>query len=91
MLVQLEACLYARKNGWSITGGKFVQPADLAKSETIGGAVYELKAKIERGVYVQNWDSSIAGTFTVIEDTIVTSTSVTSSNNLTPEVLPDTA
>lgn len=39
-----------RKNGMTLTGGEFVAPADLEKSESRGGAVYELTLSWERGV-----------------------------------------
>jgi len=44
-----------RKNNCSIKGGRFIQPVDLAKSETIAGAVYELKFTFDRGIRVLTW------------------------------------
>ena len=44
-----------RRNQGAIKGGRFIQPVDLAKSETIAGAVYELKFTFDRGIRVLTW------------------------------------
>jgi len=59
VLVALEKVVVARKNAWSVKGGKFVLPDDLKASDTIGGAVYELTFTVERGVYEQKWNGTI--------------------------------
>lgn len=59
VLVALEKVIVARKNAFAFTGGRFVKSDDLAKSETAGGAVYELTFNVERAVHVQNFDGSI--------------------------------
>lgn len=55
VLVALDKVIYARKNGYTLTKGRFVQPDDLAASEVIAGAVYELTFTVERGVAEQTW------------------------------------
>jgi hypothetical protein len=59
VVVALADVITARKNAWRITGGKFVTPPDLDSSEKPGGAVYELKFTVDRGVYEQKWTGEI--------------------------------
>jgi len=59
VLVALDKVISLRKNGWSVTGGRFVPLADLSKSEIAGGAVYELSFAVERGVFEQKWNGDI--------------------------------
>ncbi len=59
VLVALEKVLVARKNGWTPKGGAFIKPDDLQNSEVAGGAVYELKFTVERGVFEQKWNGDI--------------------------------
>ncbi|MCL2724852.1 MAG: hypothetical protein FWD69_10495 [Polyangiaceae bacterium] len=55
VLVALSDVLKVRRNGYVITKGSLIQPDDLAKSEVIAGAVYDLRVSIERGVYDLTW------------------------------------
>lgn len=62
VLVQLQkTVVYARQTGMTIGRGSFIEPADLAASEAIRGAAYQLEFTLERAVIEQNYDSSIAG------------------------------
>lgn len=65
-----------RKNGIKFTGGRFVQPTDLEKSEAIAGATYELKLTFERGVTKKTWAGAIQPEFTIVVGTIQNSTAV---------------
>ena len=76
VLVQLRAVTMRRKNWLVLTGGRFFVPADLKATEIAGGAAYELKFTVERGVYEQDYAGNIAGTFKVIDGSIAESTSV---------------
>lgn len=51
-----------RQNLLVIQSGKFVLPEDLKASETPGGAVYELRCTIDRGVADRNWDGTFGPT-----------------------------
>lgn len=55
VLVALELVAAERRNRIEFTGGRFVLPADLAATERIGGAVYELTFSLERAVVAQTW------------------------------------
>lgn len=55
VLVCLDDVIRIRKNAWTPSGGKFVVPDDLAKSDAYAGAVYELKFSVDRAVNVQTW------------------------------------
>lgn len=62
VLTALAYIAQTRKNnthGVDFRGGRFVDPEDLAKSEDNGGAVYELRCAIDRGVYKQTWAHAI--------------------------------
>lgn len=59
VLVGLEKVILARKNGLSVKSGRFFVAEDLKKSESIGGAAYELKFTVERGVFEQKFDATI--------------------------------
>lgn len=59
VLVALDYVVSVRKNRWTIKGGGFVRPDDLAKSDTQGGAVYALTFAVERGVYEQKWNGDV--------------------------------
>ncbi len=74
VFVALQQIASTRKNSFSPVSGTFVQPADLAKSETIGGAVYEFRFTFDRGIVERDWDGSIAGEFTIIAGSIVNTT-----------------
>jgi hypothetical protein len=54
-IVALFEVAAVRRNAFNLTGGKFVQPIDLKTSEKIGGAVYELKFTIDRGIRQLTW------------------------------------
>lgn len=59
VLVGLEKVILARKNGWVLKSGRFLVPADLQKSETAGGAAYELSFTVERGVFEKKWSGAV--------------------------------
>jgi hypothetical protein len=44
-----------RKEMLTVTGGGFVPLDDVAASERVAGAVYELRFSVERGVYAETW------------------------------------
>lgn len=44
-----------RQEMLTLTGGGFVELADMAPSERVGGVVYELRFVVERGVYAETW------------------------------------
>lgn len=59
VLVALRGVMSVRKQGIVWKGGRFIRPADLERSETQGGAVYELTFAVERGVYAQTWAGAV--------------------------------
>lgn len=88
VLVALEKVIVARKNGWTLKGGGFVQPEDLQKSECAGGVAYELKFTVERGVYEQKWNGDIRPQVTGV--TITGTDRITTKNGPSDQV-PETA
>lgn len=76
VLVALEKVLVARHNGWTLSGGRFIDPNDLATSEVQGGSVYELTFSVERGVYVQTWTGNARPEMTILPTTIQTTTDI---------------
>jgi len=72
VLVCMGDVAATRRNAWSQGGGKFVLPADLEKSETPGGAVYEQLITFDRAVYQQDWNGAIAGEATLADITSTT-------------------
>lgn len=58
VLVALDDVATVRNNGFDYKGGKWLAPDDLAKSETFGGAVYELSFTFERGVRAETWEGA---------------------------------
>lgn len=66
LVAAMRAVCMKRHNGLELTGGRFVTPDDLAASTTPAGAVYELKAKIARGMpAAATWDTATRPTATV--------------------------
>ena len=55
VMVALYDTLKVRRNGFQIRKAGFTQSDDLAASEIIAGATYELTLSIERGVYDTTW------------------------------------
>lgn len=55
VLVAINRIASIRKNAWSPKSGRFVLPDDLSKTETAGGAVYELNFTFDRGVAERTW------------------------------------
>jgi hypothetical protein len=49
-----EVCV-ARRQGLSLAAGRLLQPEDLAASPAQGGAVYELRFGVERGIADTKW------------------------------------
>jgi hypothetical protein len=84
VMVSLEEVARARVNRVQFTSGRFVRPEDLAASETIGGAVYELKCAIQRSVMDSSWDGEQTPTFEIVDGSIGHS-AVVSVNGGTPE------
>ena len=56
--IRSVACI--RKNGYDYAGGSFVVPDDMAESDVHGGAAYELKFTLERGVTEANFKGEIS-------------------------------
>ncbi len=56
VLVGLRYVAAVRFNGFDLTGGRFIVPEDLAKSEIHAGAAYELSFIVERAVAERTWD-----------------------------------
>ena len=65
VLSSLSDVVAKRKNRILFNGGAFIRPDDLARTETGGGAVYELKFTIDRGVVKQSWAYETAPTLTL--------------------------
>ena len=74
VIAGLRSVASTRKNTVEFKSGRFVFPKDMAASETPGGAAYELLFNFDRGVTDRNWNGSIDGTFTILEDTIKNTT-----------------
>ena len=55
VLVALDGVAVERHNQLTVTGGKFIEPADFANSQVQPGAVYELTFTIDRAVMVRTW------------------------------------
>lgn len=60
VLNALEYVAKIRKNAWAPTGGAFIQPDDLVKSEIQVGAVYELTFEFDRAVQDRDWEYDAA-------------------------------
>lgn len=98
VLVALDKVVRTRRNTLTISGGRFLRPADLENSERRGGAVYELTFTVDRAVYEQKWDGSIAGEWTVTPGSIANTTKVSAlggpdddDNPQTPPATAETA
>lgn len=76
VLVALDNVLTTRKNGYRITKSRFVQPKDLATSEIIAGAKYEILLSIERGIFEQMWNGDKRPEATIADGTIKGTTKV---------------
>ena len=55
VLVALDTVVRTRKNFLKLTSGRFTVPADLEKSQTFNGAVYELSFEVTRAVEDRTW------------------------------------
>lgn len=51
----LDLVAARRKNGWKLSGGRFVVPEDLKDTERAGGAVYELTFQWARAIEVRTF------------------------------------
>jgi hypothetical protein len=76
VLVALAGIAATRKNALSVKGGRFVQPDDLAKSEEIGGAVYELLFTFDRAVIDRTWAGAERAEATLASGSITSTTKV---------------
>ncbi len=76
VIVSLIAIAAARKNAMVIKGGQFVQPADLAQSESVAGAAYEIKLTIERGISSHTWAGAILPEFVFDAASMMSTTKV---------------
>lgn len=90
VLSSLDEVVRARKNRLVFTGGAFSTPKDLANSERWGGAVYELKFTVDRGVVKQTWAYERAPTLELGADLIATTTKVSLANG-PADAEPETA
>lgn len=63
-----------RGNRIAFVRGKFVQPTDIANSETRGGAAYELLLSIDRGVTDRSWEGEAAPEATLGEGGLTSTT-----------------
>jgi hypothetical protein len=55
VLAELDYLVRARKNFIQYGAGRFVTPQDAAGSAVFGGAVYEIKLSIDRGIERRTW------------------------------------
>ncbi len=76
VLVAMDEIAKARANAWEPKGGKFVVPDDLAGSEVIGGAVYELSFSFDRGVSKRTWEGAKRPEITAGDLTFANSTTL---------------
>lgn len=76
VLVCLDEVVRGRDNTWSLNGGSFIRPEEFERTEHGGGAVYELKFSIDRGVAKQTWAYELAPTLTMPDGMIRTRTDV---------------
>lgn len=72
-----------RKNVFTPTGGKFVQPDDLKTSEAPAGAVYELSFKFSRGVFDVTWTGAAQPTAVLTTGHITSTTKASMTNGPT--------
>jgi len=86
--VALYDVLKIRRNGFTIKKAGFIQPPDLAKSETIAGAVYQMTLTIERGIFDQTWAYENRPQATIAEGQIKSHTEASIANG---SGAPDTA
>lgn len=78
VLVGMAEAIQKRETRWTIGKGKFVQPADLEKSERPAGVAYELTFTVARGVFVQTWEGDARPEHTLGEGGITSCTHVSS-------------
>ncbi len=94
VLAELDAIVRGRQNTLTLGAGGFVELADEKGSMVWNGAVYELDATIDRGVFRLPWSGEPAGEVTIGVDVEIASTTKVS-NELgaagTPPVLADVA
>lgn len=68
VLAGLREVITARKNGFAFQSGEFVDVEDLAKSENVYGAKYELRLTIDRGVHVwKSWTQALKTTGSIAD------------------------
>jgi hypothetical protein len=79
LIFALVNVIAIRKQDFTISGGKFVEPKDLAGSPQIAGAVYELTLTIARGVFRRVRDE-----YEIVDGTIVNTDQITGPANPTP-------
>lgn len=65
VLIGIDKIAKERKNFVDFSSGKFVYTEDMTKSETPGGAVYELLLTFDRGVVDRSWDGAADPTATI--------------------------
>lgn len=76
VLVALGNAAAARHNVYTPTAGRFITPEDLAGSERVQGAAYELTFTIDRAVEARTWAGAAGEEVTVIEGMITSTTKV---------------
>lgn len=77
VLCGLYQVVKARANILVIKSGKFIYPEDLQKSETFGGAVYELLFTVDRGVFDVKWSGAAIPTVGVTSGFVQSTTNAT--------------
>lgn len=85
VLVAMDEVAIARTNAWAPTGGKFFTPVDMAMSEVIAGAAYELTFTFDRAVFTQTWAGDVQPQTTLGPDGV----SITNTTNVTQANGPD--
>jgi hypothetical protein len=82
VLCGLHTVTVARRNGWTPKGGGFAKLVDREGSIVQGGALYELKATIERGVSERTWAGDINPEFAFGSDQLVSTTRVSGPSSI---------
>jgi len=80
--VALDDIVRSRGNFFTIVDGGYAIPDDLSASETIGGCVYQLRCRVDRGITDINFDGSSTGTFTIVKGSISNTTKVSQTTGL---------
>jgi hypothetical protein len=95
VVVALTDIAAVRRNAVKFTGGKFIQPADLDKSEFPPGVAYELTFTFDRGITGVTWAGAAEPETTITPGRVKSITKVsrvgTPDNDNNPNTPPPTA